>query len=180
MAPVDLAADVSDGVTIVCEDRQSDAAVDTARWVALARAALIHEGAPLPLEMGLLFVPADEIAELKATHLGGDGPTDVLAFPIDEFPINDLGDDFPVIPAGGDGLGAPPTLVGDVVICPAVASKAVNTGADLDTELALLVVHGVLHLLGHDHAEADEKAVMQERERELLATYANTGRHDDW
>ena len=172
MAPDDLAAENSDGVTIVCEDRQTDARIDTDRWVALARAALVHEGAQRPLEMGLLFVPSNEIAELKAEHLDGDGgATDVLAFPIDDF---DAG------PAGLAVTDGPPSLIGDVVICPAVAAKAVNTGRGLDDELALLVVHGVLHLLGHDHAEADEKALMQSRERELLAAYTEAGHHGDW
>ena len=79
---------------------------------------------------------------------------------------------------GGRGPGAPtdpgdpPTLLGDVVVCPAVASRqAGERSAPVDDELALLVVHGVLHLLDYDHAEADEAAVMRRREQELLARF---------
>jgi len=79
---------------------------------------------------------------------------------------------------GGRGPGAPseggepPTLIGDVVVCPGVAqAQAPEHGATLDEELALLVVHGVLHLLNYDHADPREEASMQQRERELLARF---------
>ena len=83
-----------------------------------------------------------------------------------------------------------PMLLGDVVVCPAVASEAAPTHAGtLDDELALLVVHGILHVLGHDHAEPGETRVMRERERALLeqhhwhgpapaAFHAGAGRHE--
>lgn len=172
----DLAADQSEGVTILCEDHQDEIEIDTQRWATLARNALVHEGVTAPTEMGLLFVAAPEIAALNEEHLGGTGPTDVLAFPIDDVdPIEDRS-------AAGQGdpslisLDAhPPRLLGDVVVCPTVAAQAVNTGGDLVDELALLVVHGVLHLLGHDHAEVEEKAVMQAREHALLSAYASPG-----
>lgn len=106
-----------------------------------------------PAEAGLAFISADEMAELNIEHMHGSGPTDVLAFPID-------GARQP--PAGQ------PALVGDVVVCPAVAAQAQQSLAD---ELALLVVHGSLHLVGHDHAEPDEKAVMQGHERDLLLRF---------
>ena len=67
-------------------------------------------------------------------------------------------------------IAAPPVLLGDVVLCPAIAAIAApDHGGSLDDELALLVVHGVLHVLGHDHAEPDETAAMVERERDLLS-----------
>ena len=70
------------------------------------------------------------------------------------------------------GPEAAPLLLGDVVVCPAVAERqAPDHGASYDDELALLVVHGVLHVLGHDHAEVDETARMQARERELLGRF---------
>jgi probable rRNA maturation factor len=63
-------------------------------------------------------------------------------------------------------------LLGDVVVCPAVAERqAPEHGASYDDELALLVVHGVLHVLGHDHAEVDEAELMRARERELLQRF---------
>jgi len=176
MAPDHLAADDSEGVAIVCDDQQDDAPVDTQRWVTLARRALRHEGVSPPCEMGLLFVDAAQITVLNEEHLGGTGPTDVLAFPIDD--VESFGDQGE--PADGSGLASaapqdhPPRLLGDVVVCPEVAARAVNTGGVLEDELALLVVHGILHLLGHDHAEPEEKAVMQARERELLAAYASS------
>ena len=66
----------------------------------------------------------------------------------------------------------PPTLLGDVVVCPAVASRqAAERSAPTEDELALLVVHGVLHLLDYDHAEPNEGVVMRRREQELLARF---------
>jgi probable rRNA maturation factor len=65
-----------------------------------------------------------------------------------------------------------PLLLGDVVICPAVAARqAPEHAGTVDDELALLVVHGVLHVLGHDHADDEERLIMQARERELLELY---------
>ncbi len=65
-----------------------------------------------------------------------------------------------------------PVLLGDVVVCPAIAAAAApDHGGSVDDELALLVVHGILHVLGHDHAEPDETAAMRERERVLLSEH---------
>ena len=102
--------------------------------------------------------------------MGKDGPTDVLAFPIDD-PIEsgrwpDRRPPAPIVDLRSSGA---PMLLGDVVMCPAVAARqAPDHAGTYDDELALLVVHGVLHVLGMDHAEADEAAAMQARERELL------------
>ncbi len=87
--------------------------------------------------------------------MGKVGPTDVLSFPMDDDPL--------------DGV---PTLLGDVVISPAVAAEqfAEHAGT-IDDELALLVVHGVLHVLGHDHAEPAEAAVMRACELDLLERF---------
>ena len=100
-----------------------------------------------------------------------EGPTDVLAFPIDD-PIDagrwpDSGSTGP--DREPPELGELPLLLGDVVVCPAVAARQAPTHAgSYDDEIALLVVHGVLHVLGMDHAEPEEAAAMQARERELL------------
>ena len=68
--------------------------------------------------------------------------------------------------------GDPPTLLGDVVVCPSVAVRqAAERGVSADDELALLVVHGVLHLLDYDHAEHSEGVVMRRREQELLSRF---------
>ena len=132
---------------------------------------LAEERAPTDAEVSLIFVDEDAIADLNERFLGGTGPTDVLAFPIDDdhVPSGRQPDE------GGRGPGAPaepvdpPVVLGDVVMCPTVATRqAPEHAGTLDDELALLVVHGVLHLLNYDHAEEREAETMQRRERELL------------
>lgn len=138
-------------VTVVVSDEQGEVPVDADRWAALAAAALAAEGCAG--ELTLTFVDPDEMAALNAEHMGSEGPTDVLSFPLDPF-----GDDAPG-----------PSLIGDLVICPVVAAaSAPGHAGSLEDELALLTVHGVLHIVGHDHAEPDETRRMRERERELL------------
>ena len=105
-------------------------------------------------ELTLTFVDRDEIAALNREHLGEDGPTDVLSFPLDD------DDD-----AGRRRAGAARRRRR----VPGVAAEqAPSHAGTLDDELALLVVHGVLHVLGHDHAEPDEARLMRARELELL------------
>jgi probable rRNA maturation factor len=152
-------------------DEQDDEPVDLGRWVELARAVLVDSGIRGEAELSLLFVAEPVIAELNGRYMGKDGPTDVLAFPIDD-PIDagrwpDSGSTGP--DREPPELGELPLLLGDVVICPKVAAEQAPTHAgSYDDELALLVVHGVLHVLGMDHAEPDEATAMQARERELL------------
>jgi probable rRNA maturation factor len=159
-------------------DEQHDVEVDVARWVTLARLALlderVNERYGNEVEMSLLFVDESTIAELNERFLGSSGPTDVLSFPMDEeLPPGGRQPD-----QGGRGPGAPsdlsdpPAPLGDVVVCPVVAGKqALERGVPADDELALLVVHGVLHLLDYDHAEPEETAVMRRREQEILARF---------
>ena len=161
-------------VSVFGSDEQSDLAVDVGRWVALARLVVHEEKVPGTSELSLLFVDPPTIGELNERFLGGTGPTDVLAFPMDDDLVlpgrqPDQGGRGPGAPAEG---GEPPTLIGDVVVCPAVAAaQAPEHGATLDDELALLVVHGVLHLLNYDHADPRDEAMMKQRERELLARF---------
>jgi len=167
-----------DTPTVFGADEQHDVAIDVSRWVRLAQLVLDEERVVERLgpdtEMSLLFVDTDTISELNERFLGASGPTDVLAFPIDdELPPSGRQPD-----QGGRGPGSstdptdPPTLLGDVVVCPAVASRqAGERGVSADDELALLVVHGVLHLLDYDHAEPDEGAVMRRREQEILGRF---------
>jgi probable rRNA maturation factor len=144
-------------ITVVVSDEQSDVAVDADRWGALATAVLREQGRPG--ELTLTFVDRDEIAQLNEEHMGKQGPTDVLSFPLDSID-GDPGD----LPG--------PVLLGDVVVCPSVAAEAAPTHAGtLDDELALLVVHGILHVFGHDHAQPDETRAMREREVELLVAH---------
>jgi probable rRNA maturation factor len=140
-------------VRVVVADEQGDVAVDVDRWQRLATAVIGEEGARG--ELTLTFVDGEEIHALNREHMGVDGPTDVLSFPLDAADA-----------AVPDGV---PVLLGDVVVCPAVAAEqAAGHAGTLDDELALLVVHGVLHVLGHDHATPAETEVMRARERDVL------------
>lgn len=144
--------------TVVAADERSpddspDVALDVDRWARLALAALCAEQATG--ELTLTFVDRADIAALNAEHMGGAGPTDVLSFPLDDEPQPGV-----------------PSLLGDVVLSPAVAAaQFADHAGTLDDELALLVVHGVLHIVGYDHADAHEAAQMRERELELLSTH---------
>jgi probable rRNA maturation factor len=128
---------------IALDDRQ-DTAVDVDNLVQLARSCLLGEGIA-DAELSISFVTEDEISELHRRYLQEDGPTDVLSFPLDD-------------EAGEDGL----RQLGDVVIAPAVAAR--NNPDDPAAELRLLLVHGILHLLGHDHMSDGEKAEMWARQ----------------
>ncbi|MDQ6840481.1 MAG: rRNA maturation RNase YbeY [Actinomycetota bacterium] len=136
----------------------------------LAEAVLAEEGVG-DAEVSMLFVDEVAIADLNKRFLGRDGPTDVLAFPIDEDPGE--GGRSPDSGGSGPGFNAEPSeapsLLGDLVICPAVAHRNAPEHAGTYTdEVALLIVHGLLHLLGMDHAEEDEAEAMEARERALL------------
>jgi probable rRNA maturation factor len=152
-------------------DEQDVVTVDIARWQSLAQGVLAAEGVRGHAELSIMFVGRDEMAELNEQFMGKSGPTDVLAFPIDagevevaSLPARSVGPDR-APPDPGDL----PLLLGDVVVCPEVAvAQASEHAGTPDDELALLVVHGVLHVLGHDHAVEDERARMRARELELL------------
>jgi probable rRNA maturation factor len=163
---------------VVVDDRRDPAAepVDEERWVRLAGDVLRSEGVA-GTEVAVTFVDEDTIAALKQEHLQGDGrPTDVLAFPMDEpHATNDGPHD------GAPDDGHVPRLLGDVVICPAVAARqAPSHAGSYDDEVALLLVHGLLHLLGMDHADDHDRGLMQRRERELLAAHHGTLAGDPW
>jgi probable rRNA maturation factor len=124
---------------VALSDRQ-DMAIDAQALVNLAGATLRAEGAG-DVELSVSLVAEEEMADLHRRYLGEPGPTDVLSFPMDD---RDAG-----------------RLLGDVVICPAVAARQ---GSDLAAELRLLLVHGILHLLGYDHQEEDEREAMWRRQ----------------
>jgi probable rRNA maturation factor len=163
------------GADVFAADEQSDRAVDIARFAELARNVLAAQGVKDDIEVSLLFVDEPTIAELRQRFLGQTGPTDVLAFPIDDEP--EPGGRSPDEGGTGPGAGAPdeddmPVLLGDVVVCPAVAARnATDHGVTVEDEMALLVVHGLLHLLGMDHDLDEEAERMERRERELLARF---------
>lgn len=156
-------------------DEQSEVTVDLLRWSRLARLVLDTERVAPDVHVALVFVDEPSMAQLNERFLGQQGPTDVLAFPIDD----DVPESGRTPDRGGKGPGSageptePPILLGDVYVCPAVAVRqAEERSIEIDSELALLVVHGLLHLLDYDHTEPDETEAMQGREREILAAFA--------
>jgi len=160
-------------IDIYAADEQNDYEIDLERWVDLANRSLIDEGVRGLAEVSLIFADETAIAALNQQFMGKAEATDVLSFPI-EYEPEPTGR---VPDAGGSGPGEPapteiPQLIGDIVICPAVASRnALEHECSLDDELALLVVHGVLHLLGWDHDVDEEAEHMESREAELLARH---------
>jgi probable rRNA maturation factor len=137
--------------------------VDEVKLLAVARYALGEMGVNPMAELSLLLVETDYMAELNHRWMGKTGPTDVLAFPMDEMEI-DRG-------PGPDGE-TEPTLLGDVVLCPTVAERQARTaGHRTEDELHLLTVHGILHLLGYDHAEPEEEKEMFGLQGRLLKSW---------
>jgi probable rRNA maturation factor len=111
-------------------------------------------------ELCLKLVDPDTIATLNEKYMDKDGPTDVLAFPMDE------------LRPGSDGDEYEEGVVGDIVLCPQVAAaQAPENGQTAEQEMDLLTVHGVLHLLGYDHAEPDERREMFALQSRLLAEW---------
>lgn len=140
--------------------------IDAARWASLLEGVLLAEGASTAVEVNLSFVDEATIADLHLEHLGLEGPTDVLSFPLEEDPKAALR-----IPTDG-----PPLLLGDAVVCVSVAERqAAEHGASLEDELALLVTHAALHLLGYDHQAEAEAEAMEARERELICALHDEG-----
>ena len=160
-------------VEVFAADEQEAEPVDVARWAEMAKKVLAAEGIAGDAEMTLLFVDDLTIADLNKRFMGKEGPTDVLSFPIDE----DLRPEGRMPDAGTSGPTADdeaeiPALLGDVLICPAVAAKnAPEHAGTYEDELALLIVHGILHLLGMDHEEDVEAEIMEAREKELLEEF---------
>ncbi|MDQ3708458.1 MAG: rRNA maturation RNase YbeY [Actinomycetota bacterium] len=134
--------------------------VDVDRLRRLASFVLNDQHVPRAMEVSVLCVDRDAIAQLNAHHMGAEGPTDVLAFPLD-------------LP--GESRSGEPAILGDVVLCPEVAAEQAPAHATTpEAEIDLLVVHGLLHLLGHDHAEAEQRAAMFGLTDRLLAAFHPT------
>jgi probable rRNA maturation factor len=162
-------------VEVFAADEQSAQPVDAMRLVRLAKAVLAAQGVKPDSELSMLFVDEEAMAELNKRFLGKEGPTDVLAFPIDDDDVVEGGRSPDSL---GPGAGVdfentdPPNLLGDVVVCPAVAARnAPDHAGTYDDEMALLVVHGILHILGMDHVDNEEAEAMEQRERELLEQF---------
>ena len=166
----------SDRVVLIA-DHQADVQLDSGRYRDLVQRVLEAEGVPPGAETAVTFVGPEEMAHLNETHMGNAGPTDVLAFPIDLPERAHASRDARGEARDRDVADATAAvLAGDVVVCPAVAAanaaagKGSREGHDgsVAAEIDLLVVHGVLHLLGMDHAKPAEAAAMRARENEHL------------
>jgi probable rRNA maturation factor len=140
---------------------ESGAAVDEEVLVALARHVLGEMGVSPLAELSILLVDIGVMEQLHVQWMNEPGPTDVLAFPMDELEGSRR-------TQPGDDERPEPALLGDVVLCPEVAAaQAVAAGHATEDELHLLCTHGVLHLLGYDHGEP---AMFREQAR-LLASW---------
>lgn len=147
-------------MTVYVADEQA-CPLNVERLARLAQYVLADRRVPEAMELLILCVDRDVIAELNARHMGSQSPTDVLAFPID----------FP-----GETSSGEPALLGDVVLCPEVAAQRAGPDAGaVSDEVELLVVHGILHLLGHDHAEPKERDLMFGLTNQLLAGFRSEG-----
>ena len=148
---------------------ESGVAVDEAGLAALARHVLDQMRVHPLAELSVLLVDEEAMTGLHQRWMGEDGPTDVLAFPMDELGVPH--------PGGGQAEhgtddDAVETLLGDVVLCPQVAVRqADKAGHGVQQELDLLCTHGILHLLGYDHAEPEEHAAMFGLQDRLLAEW---------
>lgn len=142
---------------------EADADVDEFEFAELARFVLTSLHVNPLTEVSMLFVDATTMEQLHLQWMDEPGPTDVLSFPMDE------------LRPGRDGEITPAGLLGDVVICPEVAARqAISAGHSAQEEMLLLATHGILHLLGYDHAEPDEEHEMFALQRHLLLTFLAT------
>jgi probable rRNA maturation factor len=158
---IDIRVDSVDSVDGGAGTDGLDAAADTGRLAALAKFLLAALHLRPETELSILLVDEPAMAELHLRHMGEPGPTDVLSFPMDE------------LTAGTAQEPAGPGMLGDVVLCPSVAARqAALAGHRTEQELDLLLTHGVLHLLGHDHREPAEHERMFGLQAELLAGWA--------
>lgn len=146
---------------------ESSIPVGEVRLAAIAGFVLGELGIHPQAELSVLIVDVPHMASLNERWMGEEGPTDVLAFPMDE-----------LSPAGRPGIAPSdaaesdddePSVLGDIVLCPAVAiSQAAAAGHSFEEELHMLTTHGILHLLGYDHMEPAEEREMFGLQAQLL------------
>jgi probable rRNA maturation factor len=145
---------------------EQDEPLDSAPLISLAADVLRAEGIPSGTEMSLVLVDIGNMQRYNERFMNREGPTDVLAFPLEHLHPGQR----PAMEPNG-----PPLNLGDVFVCPQVIrANADAAGVPFADELALMVVHGVLHLLGYDHFDDEEAATMEAREAELLAGVGRT------
>lgn len=144
-------------------NNESGFEVDEAEFAALARYVIDAMHLDPLTELSIIMVDAAVIADLHVRWMDEEGPTDVLSFPMDE------------LRPGSPAEITPVGLLGDVVLCPEVAvGQAKTAGHSTVEEMLLLTTHGILHLLGYDHAEPEEEKEMFALQRKLLLTFLAT------
>ena len=112
------------------------------------------------VDVGIIFVDEEPMTELHIKWMEEPGPTDVLSFPMDE------------LRPGSDEVPSAEGVLGDIVVCPQVADQqALQAGHPIINEILLLITHGMLHLVGFDHAEPDEEAEMFGLQKSLLEKF---------
>ncbi|MFC7580936.1 rRNA maturation RNase YbeY [Schaalia naturae] len=141
---------------------ETETEVDGAEFAALADFVLAQMHVSSGAELNILFIDPGPMAELHKRWLDLEGPTDVMSFPMDELRPGTEDD-----PAEG--------VLGDICICPQVAqAQAQEAGHSAAEEMLMLATHGMLHLLGYDHAEPEEREEMFSLQRRLLLTFLAT------
>ncbi|MGP7961291.1 rRNA maturation RNase YbeY [Sanguibacter sp. A247] len=141
-------------------NNESGVEVDEAEFAAIGRFVLDAMHVHPQTELSILMVDTDVMTDLHVQWMDEPGPTDVLSFPMDE------------LRPGTEDEPTPAGLLGDVVLCPVVAAEQATTaGHSTEEEMLLLTTHGILHLLGYDHAEPEEEKEMFALQRHLLLTF---------
>lgn len=141
-------------------NNESGFEVDEAEFAAIGRFVLDAMHLHPQTELSILMVDTDVMTDLHVQWMDEPGPTDVLSFPMDE------------LRPGSEDEPTPAGLLGDVVLCPEVAAaQALRAGHSTEEEMLLLTTHGILHLLGYDHAEPEEEKEMFALQRHLLLTF---------
>lgn len=134
----------------------------------LAEIVLREEGYSDDTEVTILLINEEEMSGYNERFLSRSGPTDVLAFPVEDL--------LPGVVPEFDPQG-PPLMIGDVIVAPAyIRRQAIEHDVSFEDEMALMVTHGVLHLIGYDHVKEDDAERMEQRERELLARIGKSRR----
>jgi len=142
---------------------ETEFSLDELELVACARYVMEQMRVHPRADLCLRLVDEAAMETLHVQWMDLPGPTDVMSFPMDE------------LRPGREGQDPPEGVLGDVVLCPGVAAtQARDAGHTTEEELLLLTTHGILHLLGFDHAEADEEKEMFELQRQLLLTFLAT------
>ncbi|WP_038169408.1 rRNA maturation RNase YbeY [Tomitella biformata] len=141
---------------------ESGVEVDEQDMIAAAQYALARMDVHPAAELSITLVDMTTMADLHLRWMDLPGPTDVMSFPMDE-----------IVPGGRPDATAPgPSVLGDIVLCPEFAAgQAKESGNSLSAEIAMLTVHGVLHLLGYDHAVPAEEKEMFSLQNELLQAF---------